>query len=109
MMSATVLRAGPVGITESRQQVTVDGEPLRLSPTEFRLPSALVEHPGSTQSCDQLLKRAWGVDGGGGQRVGTRTVDMHIRRLRTKLGEFGDWVETVRGFGYRFRVPGDTG
>jgi two-component system phosphate regulon response regulator PhoB len=38
-------------------------------------------------------------------RIQTRTVDMHVRRLRAKLGEVGDWIETVRGFGYRFRVP----
>lgn len=83
----------------------LDGEELPLTPTEFRLLRSLVERSGRTQSRQQLLERAWSVDSHISDRIQTRTVDMHVRRLRAKLGRVGDWIETIRGFGYRFRLP----
>ncbi|NIP56723.1 MAG: DNA-binding response regulator, partial [Gemmatimonadetes bacterium] len=76
-----------------------------FTPTEFRLLQALMEREGRTQSRGQLLEGAWDMDARVADRIQTRTVDMHIRRLRGKLGDHAAWVETVRGFGYRFRVP----
>jgi len=100
-----LLRAGPLMVDVGAHQVTMDGEELNLTPTEFRLLQALLERRGRTQSRKQLLERAWDVDSEISDRIQTRTVDMHIRRLRSKLGEVGEWIETVRGFGYRMKVP----
>ena len=100
-----ILRAGPLVVDVSAHWATIDGEPLSLTPTEFRLLQALLERRGRTQSRPQLLERAWDVESAAARRIHTRTVDMHIRRLRAKLGSVGAWVETVRGFGYRMRVP----
>ena len=100
-----ILRAGPLAIDLTGHQVTLDGRELNLTPTEFRLLRVLVERRGRTQSRRQLLESAWQVGPGVSGYIHTRTVDMHIRRLRTKLEEVGDWVETVRGFGYQFRLP----
>ena len=102
-----ILRAGPVSLNVGSHQVLLDGEEMNLTPTEFRLLRSLMERKGRTQSRRQLLERAWSVESHLSDRIQTRTVDMHVRRLRAKLGEVGDWIETVRGFGYRFRVPGE--
>jgi two-component system phosphate regulon response regulator PhoB len=79
---------------------------LSLTPTEFRLLQALMERGGRTQSRRQLLEKAWALESGVSERIQTRTVDMHVRRLRAKLGDVGEWIETIRGFGYRLKVPG---
>ena len=102
-----VLSAGPLRMDLGAHQVTLSGEELNLTPTEFRLLQALMERRGRTQSRRQLLEKAWDVEADISDRIQTRTVDMHVRRLRAKLDEVGDWIETVRGFGYRLRVPGD--
>jgi len=100
-----IIRAGPVSVDVNSHQVLLDGQELNLTPTEFRLLRSLVERSGRTQSRQQLLETAWSVESHISDRIQTRTVDMHVRRLRAKLGPVGDWIETVRGFGYRFRVP----
>jgi two-component system, OmpR family, phosphate regulon response regulator PhoB len=100
-----LLRAGPLALDVNAHLATLHGEELALTPTEFRLLQALVERRGRTQSRRQLLSRAWDLESEVADRIQTRTVDMHVRRLRSKLGEVGDWVETVRGFGYRLKVP----
>jgi two-component system phosphate regulon response regulator PhoB len=84
-------------------QATLDGGELQLTPTEFRLLQALLERRGRTQSRRQLLERVWDMTSEVSDRIETRTVDMHVRRLRGKLLEAGDLIETVRGFGYRFK------
>ncbi|TVR65784.1 MAG: DNA-binding response regulator [Gemmatimonadales bacterium] len=104
-----ILRAGPLVLDLTAHLATLDGEELSLTPTEFRLLQTLMERKGRTQSRKQLLERAWEVDSNVADRIQTRTVDMHVRRLRAKLERFGDWVETVRGFGYRLRVPESEG
>lgn len=104
-----VLTAGPLRMDLGAHQATLGGEELVLTPTEFRLLQALMERRGRTQSRRQLLEKAWDVESEVSERIHTRTVDMHIRRLRTKLGAQGEWVETVRGFGYRLRMPAEDG
>ena len=97
--SGRVLRGGPVAVDLSAAAVAVDGRRVELTPTEYRLLVALMERKGRVQSRNQLLRSAWDID----VEIETRTVDMHVRRLRSKLGEAGDLIETARGFGYRFR------
>jgi len=101
----SVLRAGPLSVDVNSYEVHLDGEEVNLTPTEFRLLWSLLERKGQTRSRRQLLERAWSVEPHVSDRLQTRTVDMHVRRLRTKLGAVGDWIETVRGFGYRLRIP----
>lgn len=97
-VSAT-LSAGPVVIDEDAYVATVGGQPLDLTYTEFELLKYLVAHPGRVLTREQLLSEVWGYDYFGG----TRTVDVHIRRLRAKLGpEHDAWIGTVRNVGYRF-------
>ncbi|HUG41293.1 MAG TPA: response regulator transcription factor [Longimicrobiales bacterium] len=97
--SGRVLRAGPVQVDLSAMTVRVARAAVDLTPTEYRLLVALMERRGRVQSRRQLLQSAWDIH----VQIETRTVDMHIQRLRSKLGEGGDLIETVRGFGYRFK------
>jgi two-component system phosphate regulon response regulator PhoB len=93
------LRAGAVTVDVEAQRVTVDDREVKLSRKEFRLLTCLMRRRGRTQSRKALLEAVWDTTAD----IETRTVDMHVRRLRAKLGEAADLVETVRGFGYRFR------
>ena len=80
-------------------QATVGGAPSDLTYMEYELLRFFVEHPGRVWSRDQLLAKVWGYDYFGG----SRTVDVHVRRLRAKLGEErSSWITTVRSVGYRF-------
>ena len=78
--------------------VTVDGAPLRLTRREFELLRFLVENKNRALSRDRLLERVWGYD----RFIETRSVDVHVGRLRAKLGVAGQQIETVIGLGYRF-------
>ena len=98
-----ILRSGPLKVDLGALRVTLDGREVRLTPTEFRLLRTLLARSGRTQSRRRLLVDAWQVGPHAADRIHTRTVDMHVRRLRTKLGSAGARIETVRGFGYRFR------
>ena len=80
------------------RRVWVGGQETRLTPTEFKLLAMLMERRGRVQTRDRLLTDVWGYEGD----VDTRTVDTHVRRLREKLGKAADYIETVRGVGYRF-------
>jgi len=100
-----ILRAGPLRLDVESHRTSIDGSELNLTPTEFRLLQALMERKGRTQSRKQLLEKAWSLESDVTDRIQTRTVDMHVRRLRAKLGDVGDWIQTVRGFGYRLKVP----
>ena len=100
-----ILRAGSLRVDVGAHIVTLGDEEIQLTPTEFRLLRTLMERRGRTQSRRQLLTEAWNMESGTAGRLHTRTVDMHVRRLRGKLGGAGEWIETVRGFGYRFRNP----
>jgi DNA-binding response OmpR family regulator len=95
-----LLRAGPVTLDTAAAAARVDGRPLDLTRTEYRLLATLVERRGRVQSRRQLLEAVWDTTAD----ITTRTVDMHVQRLRAKLGPAAAWLETVRGFGYRFRA-----
>ncbi len=80
----------------------VDDEPVALTATEFKLLTELILGSGKVQTRDHLLDTVWDTHFEGY----SRTVDTHIRRLRQKLGPYADWIETVRGVGYKFRTSG---
>jgi two-component system phosphate regulon response regulator PhoB len=82
-----------------RHRVYIDGSELALRPLEFKLIAVLLENPERVFSRAQLLEEVWGTTGD----IHTRTVDTHVRRLRERLGSYGDAVETVHSVGYRLR------
>jgi phosphate regulon transcriptional regulator PhoB len=96
---APVLRAGALGLDPDRHLVTVGERPLTLTPKEFDLLQALMESAGRVLSREQLLARVWGYVHA--EEIETRTVDVHVRRLRAKLGGEGRRIATVTGVGYR--------
>jgi two-component system, OmpR family, phosphate regulon response regulator PhoB len=98
--NARIVRVGPFAVDPAAVRVEVAGRDLELTPTEFKLLQVLMERRGRVQSRRKLLEAVWEVTAD----IATRTVDMHVQRLRAKLGDEADWVETVRGFGYRFRA-----
>lgn len=98
--SADQLAIGPLRIDRAAMSVAVDDHMVELTPTEFKLLLTLVERRGRVQGRGHLLETVWEA----APDIQTRTVDMHIQRLRTKLGVAGDMIETVRGFGYRLRA-----
>ena len=102
--SGSVLVEGPLTIDRSAHQVTVNGKEISLTATEYKLLEVLVERRGRVQTRSQLLESVWAAQ----PDIQTRTVDMHVQRLRSKLGAAAELVETVRAFGYRFRGGGDT-
>jgi len=87
-------------IDKSAFEIRMDGERLELTTTEFKLLNLLIERRGRVQSRETLLFDVWGYQ----NAIDTRTVDTHIRRLREKLGQNADKLETIRGEGYRFNV-----
>lgn len=88
-------------IDKKRHSVLVDGEAVELSPKEYELLVYLVENQGVALNRDQILNSVWDYDYFGD----TRTVDTHIKKLRMKLKDKGRYLQTVRGYGYRFEVP----
>ncbi len=95
------LATGPVALDGGAHRVTVHGKEVELTATEFRLLQRMMEREDRVQSRAQLLESVWQAQ----PDIQTRTVDMHVQRLRAKLGDAGGWIETVRGVGYRFRDP----
>jgi two-component system phosphate regulon response regulator PhoB len=92
-----VLRAGPIEIDPVIHEVKISGVPTQLRPLEYKLLQLLVGDPGRVFSREELLEQVWEMRGD----INTRTVDVHVRRLRVSLGPAADVVETVHGFGYR--------
>ena len=99
--SGGVLSAGPIALDAQAHRVLVDGSEIELTATEFKLLRTLMEREGRVQSRTELLQVVWQAQ----PDIQTRTVDMHVQRLRAKLGAAGAYVDTVRGVGYRFRAP----
>jgi DNA-binding response OmpR family regulator len=96
------IRGGEISIDEFTYTARIKGRPLDLTYKEFELVKFLAQHPGRVFTRSQLLQEIWGYDYYGG----TRTVDVHIRRLRSKLGpEHESLIGTVRNVGYRFTLP----
>lgn len=99
--SADFINVDSMTINLSTYQVQVDGEPVDFTYLEYALLAFLVSHPGHAYSRDALLRRVWGFDYYGG----SRTVDVHVRRVRAKLGtELAARLETVRGVGYMWNM-----
>jgi DNA-binding response OmpR family regulator len=97
-----VIQRGEVVVDDATYTARISGRPLDLTYKEFELLKFLAQHPGRVFSREQLLQEVWGYDYYGG----TRTVDVHVRRLRAKLGpEHEHHIGTVRNVGYRFVVP----
>lgn len=97
---ARPLSAGGITLDPAAHTVTADGAPVALTLKEFELLRALMERPGMVFTRDQLLSGIWGTDYDGE----TRTVDVHVRTLRQKLGACGGLIVTVRGVGYRLEA-----
>ena len=100
--SPDILQNGPLRIDRSAHRVTVNDHEVELTPTEYKLLLILAERRGRLQARAHLLETVWDA----APDIQTRTVDMHIQRLRTKLHPAGDLIETVRGFGYRLKTSG---
>lgn len=98
---STQLRWGGLALDDARHVVLLDGGEVVLRPLEYKLLAAFLEHPAQMFSRPQLLELVWGMTTG----IGDRTVDVHVRRLRSRLGAYADVVETVPGFGYRLKAP----
>jgi two-component system phosphate regulon response regulator PhoB len=94
------LSFGRLRVDADAHQVWVDEQEIALTALEFRLLSTLLERRGRVQTRTTLLEDVWGIHA----EITTRTVDTHVKRLREKLGAAGDYVETIRGVGYRMRA-----
>ncbi len=99
--TSPVYTLGKLTVDSARHLVSVDGENIVLTLKEFQLLSVLLEHHNTVLTRDQLLSTVWGYDFDGA----SRTVDVHIRTLRQKLGAAGGYIQTIRGIGYKI---GDT-
>ena len=96
---SVLLHCAKISLDTLSHQVIAEGKEVELTITEFRLLHDLMSHAGQVRSREQLLNSVWNYDFEGY----ARTVDSHIKRLRAKLGEAGDYIETIRGIGYRLR------
>jgi DNA-binding response OmpR family regulator len=92
-----VVQAGPIAVDHARCCALVNGAAIDLTPTEFRLLATLAEKPNVVQTRDKLLSEVWGNE----KAIENRSVDTYLRRLRNKLGNAGQHIKTVYGFGYR--------
>ncbi len=99
---ARLLKVGRIELDIDAHLVRVDDQEIVLTLQEFRLLAYLVEGKGRVRTRDELLSDVWNTS----PELETRTVDTHVKRLRDKLGEAGEVIETVRGLGYRIRQPG---
>jgi two-component system phosphate regulon response regulator PhoB len=99
------LALGPLLLDKNAHCLYVNGESVQLAPTEYRLLDFFMENPGRVMSRDEILQGAWRRD----VTTGSRTVDVHVRRLRQILAPYGcdNMIQTVRSFGYRFRKAAD--
>ncbi|HEX7843884.1 MAG TPA: response regulator [Kofleriaceae bacterium] len=96
------LKVGLIELDPVTHDVRIGGAPVQLRPLEYKLLQLLVSDPGRVFSREELLEQVWEMRGD----INTRTVDVHVRRLRVSLGVAADVIETVHGFGYRARRDG---
>lgn len=99
-----IIRIANLVVCQSEHKVTVDNKEVILTLKEYELLKKLLSYPGIVFSRDKLLNDIWGYEFSGE----TRTVDVHIRTLRQKLGTAGDFIETIRGVGYRMKAKNET-
>lgn len=93
---------GGIRIDKAAHQVTIDGVPVELSYKEFELLTYFVENQGIALSREKILNHVWNYDYFGD----ARTIDTHVKKLRSKMGEKGDYIKTIWGMGYKFEVNG---
>ncbi len=98
--AAEVLTVGGIEIDKTAHRVTVDGNPVDLSYKEFELLSYFIENRGIALSREKILNNVWNYDYFGD----ARTIDTHVKKLRSKLGDKGDYIKTIWGMGYKFEV-----
>ncbi|MCI8887368.1 MAG: response regulator transcription factor [Hungatella sp.] len=96
------INVGGIEINKAAHQVTIDGSPVDLSFKEFELLSYFVENQGIALSREKILNNVWNYDYFGD----ARTIDTHVKKLRSKLGDKGDCIKTIWGMGYKFEVTG---
>lgn len=100
--ASDVIRVGGIDINKAAHQVTIDGVPVDLSFKEFELLTYFVENQGIALSREKILNNVWNYDYFGD----ARTIDTHVKKLRSKLGVKGDYIKTIWGMGYKFDVNG---
>ena len=98
MMSEDILSAGGIDLNRSAHQVTIDGKNIELSYKEFELLAYFMENQGIALSREKILNNVWNYDYFGD----ARTIDTHVKKLRSKLGDKGDMIKTIWGMGYKF-------
>lgn len=98
--SADVTEVGGIVVDKVAHQVTIDGKPVDLSYKEFELLSYFIDNQGIALSREKILNNVWNYDYFGD----ARTIDTHVKKLRSKLGEKGEYIKTIWGMGYKFEV-----
>ena len=98
--ASDAVTVGGITIDKSARQVTIDGQPVELSYKEFELLDYFINNQGMALSREQILNNVWNYDYFGD----ARTIDTHVKKLRSKLGDKGDYIKTVWGMGYKFEV-----
>ena len=99
-MEDGVVRAGDIVMDKAAHEVLVDGKPVELSFKEFELLAYFIENQGIALSRERILNNVWNYDYFGD----ARTIDTHVKKLRSKLGEKGEYIRTIWGMGYKFEV-----
>lgn len=97
-----VVSSGGISIDRLKHRASINGSPVDLTPSEFRLLDTLIRNAGRAFDRSELIESALGGD----TLVSERTIDVHVRSLRKKMGQHAEYIQTVRGVGYRFREPG---
>ncbi len=97
-----ILRAGAITVNRAAHEVTIDGRSVDLSYKEFELLTYFIENQGIALSREKILNSVWNYDYFGD----ARTIDTHVKKLRSKLGDRGDYIKTIWGMGYKFEVEG---
>lgn len=97
----SLIKAGPLVIDREKYEVTLEGEQIVFPRKEFEILSYLASHPGKVFGREAILRDIWGHD----VFVVDRTIDVHIRKIREKLSGYADMIETIKGVGYRFKIP----
>ena len=98
--ASDVSEVGGICVDKAAHQVTIDGEPVELSYKEFELLTYFMENQGIALSREKILNHVWNYDYFGD----ARTIDTHVKKLRSKMGEKGNYIKTIWGMGYKFEV-----